>query len=75
MDVVAGNYSIQTTGKDFVVLDESLSSEKYGIGFRKGDVKLRDEVQRILEEMAADGTVASISAKWFGSDISVIGKN
>ncbi len=75
MDMVVGNYSIQTTGKDFVVLDESLSSEKYGIGFRKGDVKLRDEVQRILEEMAADGTVASISAKWFGSDISVIGKN
>lgn len=75
MDLVVGNYSIQTTGKDFVVLDESLSSEKYGIGFRKGDVKLRDEVQRILEEMSADGTVASISAKWFGSDISVIGKN
>jgi len=38
-------------------------------------VKLRDEVQRILEEMASDGTVASISAKWFGSDISVIGKD
>ena len=75
MDMVVGNYSIMTTGKNFVVLSENLSSEKYGIGFRKKDVKLRDEVQKILEEMAADGTVAAISAKWFGSDISVIGKN
>ena len=75
MDMVVGNYSIMTTGKDFVTLSESLSSEKYGIGFRKNDVQLRDEVQKILEEMAADGTVAAISAKWFGSDISVIGKN
>ena len=75
MDMVVGNYSIMTTGKNFVALSENLSSEKYGIGFRKKDVKLRDEVQKILEEMAADGTVAAISAKWFGSDISVIGKN
>ena len=74
MDMVVGNYSIKTSGKDFVVLDESLSAEKYGVGFRKGDVKLRDEVQKILEEMAADGTVAEISTKWFDKDISVIGK-
>ena len=31
-------------------------------------------VQKVLEEMAADGTVAAISEKWFGTDISVIGK-
>ncbi|MBO5136912.1 MAG: amino acid ABC transporter substrate-binding protein [Spirochaetaceae bacterium] len=74
MDVVVGNYTIKTSGKDFIALDETLSTEKYGIGFRKGDVKLRDEVQRILEQMAADGTVASISEKWFDKDISVIGK-
>lgn len=74
MDMVVGNYSIKTTGKNFVVLDEHLSTEEYGIGFRKGDVKLRDEVQRILNDMAADGTIAEISTKWFGADISVVGK-
>lgn len=74
MDMVVGNYSIASTGKPFVTLSENLSTEKYGVGFRKGDVKLRDEVQRVLEEMAADGTVAKISTKWFGNDISVIGK-
>ena len=74
MDMVVGNYNIKTSGKNFVVLNENLSTEEYGIGFRKSDVKLRDEVQKILEEMAADGTVATISEKWFGTDISVIGK-
>ncbi|MFC2602325.1 MAG: transporter substrate-binding domain-containing protein, partial [Treponema sp.] len=60
--------------KPLVIIDESLSKEKYGVAFRKGDVKLAAEVQKVLEEMAADGTAASISIRWFGSDISVIGK-
>ena len=74
MDIVVGSYSIKTSGKDFVVLPESLTTEEYGIGFRKSDTELRDAFQKTLEEMAADGTVAEISTKWFGSDISVIGK-
>ena len=74
MDSVVANYSIVQTGKPFTVLSEPLSKEEYGIGFRKEDVKLRDEVQKILKEMQADGTVTAISVKWFGTDLSVIGK-
>ena len=74
MDSVVANYSIAQTGKPFTVLSEPLSKEEYGIGFRKEDVKLRDEVQKILKEMQADGTVTAISVKWFGTDLSVIGK-
>ena len=51
-----------------------VAKEEYGIGFRKEDVKLRDEVQKILKEMQADGTVTAIALKWFGTDLSVIGK-
>ena len=74
MDSVVANYSIAQTGKPFTVLSEPLSKEEYGIGFRKEDVKLRDEVQKILKEMQADGTVTAIALKWFGTDLSVIGK-
>ena len=76
MDSVVANYTITTSKKPFVVVTESLAKEAYGIGFRKDEkgAKLRDDVQKTLEEMAADGTVAAISTKWFGSDISVIGK-
>jgi polar amino acid transport system substrate-binding protein len=74
VDIVVGSYSIRTSGKNFIVLDEALSTEKYGIGFRKNDSALRNKVQETLEAMAADGTVAAIATKWFGQDISVIGK-
>lgn len=76
MDSVVANYTITTSKKPFSVVEESLAKEAYGIGFRKDEkgAKLRDDVQKTLEEMAADGTVARISTKWFGSDISVIGK-
>lgn len=74
MDIVVAEYSIKTAGLPFHTLSESLASEEYGIAFRKNDIKLTNEVQSILEQMAADGTVAAISKKWFGNDISVIGR-
>ncbi len=72
LDSVVAEYEISSTGKDFVILEDGLSEEEYAIGFRKGDQALRDEVQKILSEMKADGTVAKISEKWFGSDITTI---
>ena len=72
MDSVVANYSISQTGKPFVVLNESLAKEGYGIGFRKNEPELRDAVWAVLKEMAADGTVSAISNKWFGKNISVI---
>lgn len=74
MDIVVAEYTIKNSGFPFHTLKEALVPEEYGIGFRKGDDKLTAEVEKILEEMAADGTVAKISEKWFGTDISVIGK-
>ena len=74
MDSVVAAYDISVSNKPLVIVDEVLANEAYGIGFRKTDVKLRDEVQKILEDMEKDGTVASVSNKWFGKKISVIGK-
>ena len=74
MDEIVARYEIQTSGKDFAVLDEAVASEEYGVGFLLGNTDLRDEVQKTLEEMAADGTLAKISEKWFGADVTIIGK-
>ena len=74
MDVVVARYQIQQRDADFAVLDEPLSSEAYAVGFKKGNTELRDKVQSALEEMAADGTMKEISEKWFGEDLTVIGK-
>ncbi|MCA1950041.1 MAG: amino acid ABC transporter substrate-binding protein [Treponema sp.] len=74
MDLIVANDNIKRSGKDYRILSESLSAEDYGVGFRKNDLALRDAVQATLEAMAKDGTLASITAQWFGSDISVVGK-
>ena len=74
MDVIVAGYQIKQRNADFVILDESLSEEEYGVGFKKGNEELRDKVQGALEEMAADGTLKRISEEWFGEDITTIGK-
>lgn len=74
MDLLVANDNINRSGKDFRILDETLADEEYGIGFRKNDVALRNAVQGALDDMAADGTLASIAEKWFGADITVVGK-
>ncbi len=72
LDVVVADYKIVTGGKDYRVLPDGLSEEEYAIGFRKDDTELRNEVQKILSEMKADGKLAEISTKWFGSDITTV---
>lgn len=74
VDVVVARYQIEARSANFTVLDYEIASEEYGIGFAKGNEALRDTVQATLEEMAADGTMAEISEKWFGEDITTIGK-
>ena len=74
MDEIVARYEIQTSGKPFKVLDEAVASEEYGVGFLLGNTELRDQVQKVLEDMAADGTMAKISEKWFGTDVTIIGK-
>ena len=74
MDVIVAGYQIKQRNADFKILDDSLSEEEYGIGFKKGNTELRDKVQGALEEMAADGTLAKISDEWFGEDVTTIGK-
>jgi polar amino acid transport system substrate-binding protein len=74
MDLMVANDNINRSGKPYRILEESLSPEDYGVGFRKADLALMNEVQKTLEAMAADGTIAPIAIKWLGADISVVGK-
>ena len=75
MDIVVASYQIEQRGGDtFKILDDVIAEEEYGVGFKLGNTELRDKVQGALDEMAADGTMAEISTKWFGEDITTVGK-
>jgi amino acid ABC superfamily ATP binding cassette transporter, binding protein len=67
MDSVVAEYQIKRSKKPFAILKDSLSEEKYGIGFKKGNTELADQVYKTLMAMKEDGTVDQITEKWFGS--------
>lgn len=48
----------------FKILDEPLSYEQYGIGFKKGNTELKDQVQKTLDEMFKDGTIDKIAQNY-----------
>ena len=74
MDEVVARFQIEQRQVDFIVLDETRAAENYAVGFKKGNDTLKDQVQEQLEALAADGTLAKISEKWFDKDITTIGK-
>lgn len=66
MDIGVANYQINSRKNpdDYKILDKEISSEQYGIGFKKGNTELKDKVQKTLNEMAEDGTVDKIAEKY-----------
>lgn len=40
-----------------------------GIGFRKGDTELKEKFDKAVDQAIADGTIKTLSEKWFGFDI------
>ena len=75
MDVGVANFQIAGREDEFVILEEVLMAEQYGVGFKLGNTALRDAVEAEFVKMAEDGTVAEISKTFFdGEDVCIIGK-
>ena len=71
IDIGVAQY--QVSSKDnpdaYTILDDSISSEQYGIGFKKGNDALKDQVQKTLDEMFEDGTVEKIAQNYSDSGV------
>ena len=77
IDIGVAQYQIGQNGGDFIILDEQLATEQYGVGFKLGNTELRDKVWATLIEMSNDGTIDQIAEKYsdFGIPESIcIGK-
>ena len=73
MDVGVANYQIKSRGEGFMVLEEAISVEQYGIGFKKGNDELKDEVEEALMKLVDDGTFAELAEKYEISDLVCLG--
>lgn len=54
----------QARNANFVILDDSLGSEQYGICFRKGDEALCQQVEAGIMKLVEDGTYLSLGQKY-----------
>lgn len=74
LDIGVAQYQISERSDTFKMLDGTVSSEQYAIGFKLGNTELRDQVQKTVDEMVADGTFAKIAEEWGLSDAVCLGK-
>lgn len=73
IDVGVAKYQIKSRGEGFVMLDESLNTEQYAIGFKKGNDELCDIVNADLQKLADDGTVQELAEKYEIADMVSLG--
>lgn len=71
MDRVSSAQTIKESGLPLQLAGEPFSEIRNALPFRKDETgqALRDRVDQALGAMAEDGTLAAISDKWFGTDI------
>lgn len=69
IDVGVANYQLKSRGEGFKILDETLNTEQYAIGFKKGNDELCDIVNKDLQKLADDGTVAKLAEKYDIADM------
>lgn len=59
---------VEKQGFKIKAVGEPIKSDKAGIATRKDNQEFVAELNRVLEEMKADGTHAEIHKKWFGEE-------
>lgn len=69
IDNVTGRDTISKRIGKFKTLPGFISKEPFGVAFRQADVQLLNTIQKTIDEMVSDGTMAKISTKWFAEDI------
>lgn len=69
IDVGVANYQIKSRGEGYKVLEETLNTEQYAIGFKKGNQELCDAVNEDLKKLTEDGTVAKLAEKYEIADM------
>ena len=69
IDIGVAKYQLNSRGEGFKMLDETLNTEEYAIGFKKGNQALCDIVNADLQKLANDGKVAELAEKYEIADM------
>ena len=72
MDIGVAQYQISGRGDEFIILDEHLNAEQYGVGFKLGNTKQRDEVNKALKELKQNGKFDELAEKYGLSEMTCL---
>ena len=64
MDVGVARKKMADLPGKFRMLREIVMTETYGIGFKRGNEELKDQVEEVLRELADDGTMKILAGKY-----------
>jgi len=64
---VAIDYAAKYPDK-YVISSAALTNEPISICIKKGNTKLKDAIQKALDNVIKDGKLSQISTKWLGAD-------
>jgi len=64
MDIGVAKKKMSDLPGKFRLLDEIVMTETYGIGFKKGNEELKNQVEAELRKIFADGTAAKLAEKY-----------
>jgi ABC-type amino acid transport substrate-binding protein len=72
VDAVLNDFPVskyaERSKKDLQVVQRIPTGEEYGLGINKEDTKLKEEIDKVIQEMKDDGTYTKIYKKWFEED-------
>ena len=74
MDIGVANYQLKQH-EGYKILDETLNSEKYAVGFKLGNEELRDTVNDSLMQLKEDGTFDALAEKYELTDMVCLGED
>ena len=71
IDIGVAAGKIAEYGDEYVMLDESIAAEEYGICFRKDDAEMCKQVEDAFMQLVDDGTYRALAEK-YGLDTSAL---
>lgn len=73
MDIGVAQYQIESRGAGkFIILDEHLNAEQYGIGFKKGNTELKNQVEDALKTLKENGKFDELAKKYGLEDMTCL---
>lgn len=69
MDIGVAQYQIKSRGDGYMILDEALNSEQYGVGFKLGNEELRDIINADLQKLLENGKFEELAEKYELTDM------